>query len=208
MNIMKNGFMILALIGLSAFYACTIYRTPRVEDAYYKNFEYEFRFRVPTGWEPYKEMTDEIEDGVARHFKDDFVLMLANPDNRGIVIVSADKTDEDIVSLGHDANAFKAKLMERIQEREETFAKEYEYKNFAYEVGPLKVKEGYGPTFIYKESGLSKEGDKYARLEYLNKCREDCTCSLIFTLICREADFDANYSVLSKMADSARKVYQ
>jgi hypothetical protein len=208
MDIIKKGFIILALIWLSTFYACTIYRTPRVEDSFYKNFEYEFKFRVPTGWEPHRDMPDEIEDGVARYFKDDFVVMLTNPDNRGIVIVSADKADEDIISLGYDKDSFKEKLLERIREREETFTKEYGYENFTYEVGPLTVKEGYGPTFIYKESAKSKEGDKYVRLEYLNVCREDRTCSLAFTLICKEADFDANYSEFSKIADSARKVYQ
>ncbi len=208
MDIIKKGFIALALISLSTFYACTIYRTPRVEDSFYKNFEYEFKFRVPGNWEPHRNMPDAIKDGIAANFKDDFVFMLTNPGNRGIIVVSADTTKEDIISLGIDKDAFKEKLLERIKEREEEFTKDLQYENFTYEVGPLTVKEGYGPTFIYKETGQSKNGDKYARLEYLNKCQEDDTCSLIFTLICREADFDGNYSVLTKLADSARKVYQ
>jgi len=208
MNILRKGLLILALICLNAVYACTIYRTPRVEDAYYKNFEYEFKFRMPSGWDFHKNMPDEIKDGIAAHFKDDFVVLLTNPNTRGTIVVSADKTKEDIISLGIDKDAFKEKLLERIKEREEEFTKEYQYENFTYEVGPLTVKEGYGPTFIYKESAKSKTGDKYVRLEYLNKCQKDNTCSLIFTLICKEADFDSNYSTLSKLADSAKKVYQ
>jgi len=208
MNIMKKGLLILALICLSTLYACTIYRTPRVEDAFYKNFEYEFKFRMPSGWDFHKNMPDEIKDGIAANFKDDFIVLLTNPNTRGTIVVSADTTKDDIVSLGIDKEAFKVKLLERIKEREEEFIKENEYEDFTYEVGPLTVKEGYGPTFIYKESAKSNNGDKYVRLEYLTKCQKDDTCSLIFTLICKEADLDSNLSVLNKLADSARKVYQ
>jgi hypothetical protein len=208
MDILKKGFIILTLVCLNIICACTIYRTPRVEDAFYKNYEYEFKFRMPAGWDFHKNMPDEIKEGIAEHFSEDFVVMLTNPDSRGIIVVSADKSDLDIISLGMDKEAFKTKLMEQIKEREEEFTGDHEYQDFNYEVGPLKVKEGYGPTFIYKESGKSKNGDKYVRLEYLNKCQKDCTCSVAYTLICKEEDFDGNYEILSKVADSARKVYQ
>ncbi len=208
MEMLKKGFIISALLCLNIFYACTIYRTPRIEDAYYKNFEYEFKFRMPSGWDFHRKMPDEIKDGIAAYFMEDFLVLLTNPGSRGIIVVAADKTKEDIVSLGTDKEPFTERLLERIKEREETFTKEYGYENFTYEVGPLTVKEGYGPTFIYKESAKSKTGDKYVRLEYLSRCQEDSTCSLVFTLICKEADFDGNYSTLSKLADSAKKVYQ
>ena len=85
---------------------------------------------MPAEWDFHKKMPNEIKDGIAANFKDDFVVLLTNPKTRGTIIVSADTTKQDIISLGIDKEAFKEKLLERIKEREEEFTKEYLYEDF------------------------------------------------------------------------------
>jgi len=204
-NNMKVTVLLLLCFGF--LWGC-LYNTPRIENAYYKNFEYEFKIKIPQGWQPHKNITDEIEDGVAAAFADDFVLMLSNPKTKGIILITADKSDEDIVALSGNKEAFKERLLAKVAEREAMLAADYGYEGYAYEIGSLEVPEGYGPTMTYYENAKKQNGDMFVRAVYLNRCQKDDTCVLNFTLLCKEEDYNANSGAFISVTNSAIKVYQ
>ena len=204
----QKCFIVLTLFMLTTLFSCTIYRTPRVEDATYKNFEYEFKFRVPNGWHVQKTMVKSLEEGMAGYFTKNFVVMLIHPQNKGMIMVQANKSDDDILALGYNKDAFKETLLARITEREQEMTTENLVENYTYEVGPLTVKKEYGPSFIYQESAQNQAGEKYVHSEYLTQCQNKCSCSIRFTLISKEADFQNNYPIFTEVSNSVRKVYR
>jgi hypothetical protein len=208
MATIQKSFIILTLFIMSTLYSCTIYRTPRVENATYKNFEYEFKFRVPNGWHVQKTMPKSLEQGLANYFTKNFVVMLIHPQNKSMIIVEANKSNEDILSLGYNNDAFKERLLARINEREQEMTTSNLLEDYTYEVGQLTVTKGYGPSFIYKESAKSKDGEQYTRSEYLNQCQDKCSCDITLTLISKQNDFQNNYQVFSMVSDSVKKVYK
>ncbi|RJP83099.1 MAG: hypothetical protein C4522_01695 [Desulfobacteraceae bacterium] len=203
----KSSIMVTILI-MAFLISCTIYKTPRVEDALYKNFEYEFAFRVPTGWDIQESLPKSLGEGLAGLFTNDFRVMLIHPQNNGMIIVQADTSGEDILSLGYNKDAFRERLTARIQAKEQEIAASGQLENYTYEIGPLTVKQGYGPSFIYQESAKNRNGEQYVRSEYLNQCRKKCSCDIQVTLVSKETDFQNNYQVFTQVTDSLRKVYQ
>ncbi len=208
MAITQKNFTVLVLLIMTILFGCTIFKTPRVEDAIYKNFEYEFAFQVPNGWHVQETMPKSPDIGLTGLFSKDFVVMLIHPQNNGMIIVQADKSNEDILALGYNPDIFKGRLKLRIQDRERELITNNQIKNYSYEIGPLTVKKGYGPSFIYQESAQSLAGEKYVRSEFLNQCQNKCTCNIHFTLISKENDFQNNFEVFTDVSQSLRKVYQ
>jgi len=207
---MKRATMMkatLIFLSLGFVWGC-LYRTPRIENAYYKNFEYEFKIKIPHEWQSHKNITDEIKDGTAAPFAEDFILMLSNPKTNGIILVTATKSDEDIIALNANKEAFQNRLLALLTEREEMLTAEYGYEGYTYELGSLEIAEGYGPTLTYFENAKNQNGDMFVRAVYLNKCQKDETCTLAFTLLCKEADYNLNAKALTKVTDTAMKVYQ
>lgn len=200
--------IIVTLLITAFLISCTIYKTPRVEDAVYKNFEYEFAFRVPNGWDVQETMPKSLGGGLAGLFTNDFRVMLIHPQNNGMIIVQADKSGQDIFALGYNQDAFRETLTARIQAREQEMTAPGQLENYAYEIGPLTVKQGYGPSFIYRESAKNQNGEQYIRSEYLNQCQGKCTCEIQVTLVSKESDFQNNYQAFTQVTDSLKKVYQ
>ena len=203
----KTNLIMLVLLVISLVCSCTLYKTPRVEDAMYKNFEYEFTFRVPNGWSVQQDFPKALESDLAGHFSKDFCVMLIHPQNNGMIIFQADKSDEDIFSLGYNQEAFKERLTARLQAREQEIAEAGELENFTWDIGSLSVKQGYGPTLIYQESASNKNGEQYVLLEYLTQCRNKCTCRITVTLVTKASDLQGNFAVYDKVTDSLKKVY-
>jgi hypothetical protein len=208
MKIAHKNLTVLVLLIMTILFGCTIYKTPRVEDAIYKNFEYEFSFQVPRGWHVQESMPKSPDLGLTSLFSKDFVVMLIHPQNNGMIILQADKSNEDILALGYNPDIFKGRLKLRIQEREKELITSNQIKNFSYEIGPLTVKQGYGPSFIYQESAQNLAGEKYVRSEFLNQCQKNCSCDIHLTLISKENDFQNNFQVFTEVSNSLKKVYQ
>lgn len=204
----KKSFLIMVMLLVTTLVcSCTLYKTPRVEDAMYKNFEYEFRFRVPNGWNVQQDFPKAMESDLAGRFAKNFCVMLIHPQNNGMIIFQADKSDEDIFSLGYNQAAFKERLTARLQAREQEITEAGELENYTYDIGSLTVKEGYGPTLIYQESAGNKNEEQYVLLEYLTQCQNKCTCRITVTLVTKANDLQSNFAVYDKVTDSLRKVY-
>ena len=208
MAITQKNTTIIVLLLTIILSGCTIFKTPRVEDAIYKNFEYEFSFQVPNGWHVQESMPKSPDMGLTSLFSKDFVVMLIHPQSNGMIILQADKSNEDILALGYNQDLFKGRLKLRIQEREKELITGNQVKNYSYEIGPLTVKQGYGPSFIYQESAQNLTGEKYIRYEYINQCQKKCSCDIHLTLISKENDFQNNLQVFTEVSNSLKKVYQ
>lgn len=203
----KSSLIMMMILVITLACSCTLYKTPRVEDAMYKNFEYEFTFRVPNGWNVQQDFPKALESDLAGHFAKNFCVMLIHPQNNGMIIFQADKSDEDIFSLGYSPDAFKERLTARLQAREQEITEAGELENFTWDIGGLIVKEGYGPTLIYQESASNKNGEQYVLLEYLTQCQKKSTCRITVTLVTKASDLQNNFAVYDKVTDSLKKVY-
>lgn len=199
--------VLLSLGLLAGISGCTIYSKPRVENGYYKNFEYEFKFRVPNGWVLHRNITDELSKGVAAEYADNFVYMLTDPTTEGIILITAEKSDLDIIAIGYNKDTLKDKIQVKIDAWKDQLAKRHGFEDYTYQLYPVSISEGYGPTLIYSEMASSKDGDHYARGYLLNKCRKDDTCTVQVTLISKAAGYEENYEVFSNVVNSMVKVY-
>lgn len=188
--------------------SCTIHRTPRIEDATYKNYEYEFKLRIPSGWQVRQEMTKGIEEGLAGHFSKDFVVMLIHPRNEGMIIVQADKSDDDILAMGYNRDGFRESLAARLAEKEAEMTESGQFTDYRYEIGSLTVKQGYGPSFLYNESAANQAGEQFDSSLYLTRCQNDASCEIRVTLIAKKKTFQKNYPVYTKVRKSVKKVYR
>lgn len=199
--------LVLSLILLAGTYGCAVYPKPRLDNGYYKNFEYEFKFKLPNGWVTHNNLPDELSKGVAAEFANNFVFMLTNPETEGIILITAEKSEFDIVTIGYDKESLKEKILAKISEWEAQLAERYAFENYTYQLYPISVAEGYGPTLIYSETANSMTGDNYARGYLLNKCLKDQTCSVQVTLISKDAGYEQNFAVFSDIVNSLVKVY-
>ncbi|MFZ5573358.1 MAG: hypothetical protein ACOZF0_23390 [Thermodesulfobacteriota bacterium] len=197
-----SGWMFFTICG------CTVYPKPRLDNGYYKNFEYEFKFRLPGGWVAHNYITDEIAEGVAAEFAENFVFMLTNPETEGMILITAEKSEFDIVSIGYNKESLKEKILAKISEWEAQLAERYAFENYTYQLYPVEIAEGYGPTLIYSETANSLKGDNYARAYLLNRCSKEGTCSLQVTLISKDAGYDYNFKVFTDIVNSLIKVYK
>jgi hypothetical protein len=196
-----------AFVVIFSFIAgCTLPRKPRVENGKYKNFEHEFLVKIPSGWDYHATMPEQVKDGVAGNFAENVVCMLSNPETQGYIILEANRSDFDIVSMGHDKSAAGEQLTAFLEERGQQLA-DGGIENYTYEIGSLDVAKGYGPTLIFTESAQSSTGDHIETAAYLNQCQKAKTCMLIVTLISKEDTYAVNYEAFALVANSAAKVY-
>ncbi len=206
-SIVKHLMGLLALSLLITAAGCTIYSKPRIDNYNYKNFEFEFKFKIPNGWVCHSNIPDELAKSVAAEYADNFVFMLTNPQTEGIILLTAEKSDFDIISIGYNKDILKEKLEAKIAEWKARLDKRYGFQDYTSQLYPVEISEGYGPTLVYSETATSEAGDNYARGYLLNKCRKDQTCTVQVTLISKTPQYEKNYEVFSNVVNSLTKVY-
>lgn len=189
------------------FAACSLPPKPRVENGKYKNFEHEFLVKIPSGWDQHTQMSDQVADGVAARFSENFVFMLSNPETRGMIILEARPAEFDIVTMGQDKTATSEQLTAFLDERGRQLTEDGGLTDYTYELSSLDVARGYGPTLVFTESAKTDAGDRIETAAYLNKCQTSKTCMLIVTLISKEDTYAVNYEAFAMVANSAAKVY-
>lgn len=205
---MQRGIISFIILGLVMLGSCRLPPKPRIENTYYKNYEYEFKCKIPQGWSGYKDLPGELEKTVAGEFTDNFIFLLTNPETEGVIIITADTSDYDILTIGYNKDAFAERLKADLTANAAAFSEENGYKDYNNDIYPLQIAQGYGPTLIYSETATRTAGDQFVRAVLLNKCQEEETCEIHMTLITRQDTYDYNFNILSNLINSTIKVYQ
>lgn len=187
--------------------ACSLPRKPRIENNRYKNFEYEFLLKIPGSWTPSTSMPEQVSAGIAGRFADKAVCLLSNPGTQGMIVVTAETSDFDIVALGQDTAYAQEQVTGYLETREAQFTEEGDMASYAAEPAVLDIAEGYGPTLVFTESAQSTNSDRIETAVYLNKCQKAATGMIQIILISKEDHFDTNYEAFAQVANSVGTVY-
>lgn len=113
---------------------CAAVEPARVENNRYFNPAYQFSLGVPSGWEVSHEIPKTLRKGMSFVSGQKFKATFSDLDNRRFILVSAERTELDWVSLKMHSDKFIASLGDFYAGQKRKFLKQSGWHDYRYEI--------------------------------------------------------------------------
>jgi hypothetical protein len=137
-SMMKYKCVILIGVLLQCI-SCAHIEPARVENGIYINPEYHFSIHVPNGWMWSEKIPDIISKGMSIVSREKFKATFYDLDSKSFILVAAEKTEADMLSLKLFSNKFITALDNNFAKNKKKFLNKSGWHDYRYEIYKDKI---------------------------------------------------------------------
>lgn len=189
-------YIVIFLICLFNFTACTTFPPPHIEGGHYINSKYGFSIVMPKGWHQTEKIPVSMKDFLSVEEKAQIRIMFFNNDTNGFICIETYKTFWSLDLVLFDPEKSKNNFRKLFEKQKKKYNKDPYVKNYDYTF--------YDVQNFYDKFSFEYEFQKLEiRSTYkIYECCGDDTCIIKMIIVSDIKTYDENYRVFSDMTDS------